>query len=49
MQNRTNPLWIQKSRDIKEGGASKPCPAGTSVNHFDSKNSSKKLKPDESK
>ncbi|VXD20548.1 hypothetical protein MARINOS108_50033 [Marinoscillum sp. 108] len=38
-----------ENKDVKEGGASKPCPAGTSVNHFDSKKFLKKRNPDESK
>ncbi len=40
---------MQKSKGTKAGGASKPCPAGTSVNHFDSRKFSKMAKFDESK
>ncbi|WP_421893948.1 hypothetical protein [Marinoscillum sp.] len=40
---------MQKSKATKAGGASKPCPAGTSVNHFDSRKFSKMAKFDESK
>jgi len=38
LENRINPLWIRKSRDVKAaGGASK-----ASVNHFDFKGFLKK-------